>query len=75
MVRTYAILPWEPSPEQWAVVMETPERHRKSLDGTQVVVKWEGPTPAPLAGVETLTYPEALELMNTPAWSEQEPDP
>jgi hypothetical protein len=54
--------------------METPGTCRKSLDGTLVVVKWEGETPAPLAGMDTMTYPEALELMAAPAWREPPPD-
>ena len=78
MSKTYAILSWEPTPEQWAAVPESPETCRRSLAGDEVVLKWEGPTPAPLIGAPQYTHAEALAIMATSAWSappEEEPPP
>ena len=78
MSLTYTIVPWEPTPEQWAVVPESPATCRRSLDGSLVVLKWSGPTPAPLIGAPQYTHAEALALMATSAWSappEEEPPP
>lgn len=73
--RSYAAIPYPPSPEVWSVVMSSDETCRKSLDGTLVVVKWEGALPAPLSGSVVYDHAEILEMLSTPAWSEPEPDP
>jgi len=76
--RSYATIPYPPAAEVWPVVMERDETCRKSLDGTLVLVKWEGATPAPVAGVTTYDHAEILALMATSAWSEpleEEPPP
>ena len=72
--RTYAIIDYPPSADVWPVVLEKDETCRKSLDGTKVVVKWEGATPAPLIAAIQLTHEEALAIMQTPEWSEPMPE-
>ncbi len=67
--RTYAIIDYPPSPDVWPVVMERDATCRKSLDGTKVIVKWEGATPAPLIAATQLTHAEALVAMHTPEWT------
>ena len=67
--RSYATIPYPPDPELWAEVVEEDATCRKSLDGTLVLVKWDGETPAPLVGVTTYDHAEILAIMATPAWS------
>lgn len=69
---TYATLPVpDPSDPLWDEVVQRPDTARRSLDGTLVVVKWTGPTPAHLPDTATvLTYAECLAVMATPEWSE-----
>ncbi len=74
MTRTYTIVDYPPAEEVWDVVLEQHATCRKSLDGTLVVLKWEGPTPAPLIAATQLTHAEALAIMATPAWSEPDPE-
>jgi len=72
---SYATIPYPPDAEVWDVVMEDDATCRKSLDGSLVVVKWEGATPAPLIGAPQYTHAEALALMAGPEWSEPDPEP
>ena len=50
---------------------------RKSLDNTQFVVKWQDGyeptfvTDGTVKPLQVLTHSEALDLMSTPAWSEE----
>lgn len=74
MKRTYAIVSWEPTPEQWAAVIEPPETCRRSLDGSLVALKWEGPLPDPFSGSTVYNHPDILAIMATPAWSEPLPE-
>ena len=74
MTRTYTIVDYPPAEEVWDVVLEQHATCRTSLDGTLVVLKWEGPTPAPLIAAPQYTHAEALAIMATPAWSEPHPD-
>ena len=74
MILTYTILDWEPTPEQWDSVLESPEGCRRSLDGSRVVLKWEGPTPAPMIAAPQYSHAEILAIMDGPDWSEPEPD-
>ncbi len=82
--KVYATLPWAPTPEQWVDVIEKPESCRKSLDGTQVVLKWfenAGPgrpdrpayihegLPVSMEGVTRYTHAEVLAIMQTAEWT------
>lgn len=71
MTTTYATLPVPPADDPlWSEVVQRPETARRSLDGSLVVVKWQGPTPAHLPDTATiLTYEECLAVMATPEWS------
>ena len=77
--RHWIIRTWPQPPEVWAVVIETEDMCRKSLDGTLVVLKWEGATPEILELDPQYTRAGILAIMATPAWSEpdppEEPDP
>ena len=55
--------------------MEREDRSRRSVDGSQVLVKWEGSTPDLLAGVVTYTHAEILAILSGPAWTPPEPAP
>lgn len=73
--RRYATIPaGEMTTDRWDVVMQDPSGARRSLDGSMVLVKWEGPTPAPLAGVTIYTHGEILGVMSSPAWSAPDPE-
>ena len=56
---------------------ENNENLRKSLDGSQFVIKWyhgEEPTfiiDGSVAPLQTLTHAECLALMDTPEWNEE----
>ena len=54
--------------------MEDDATCRKSLDGSLVVVKWEGPVPSILSGSTVYNHPDILAIMATPAWSEPLPE-
>ena len=73
--RRYAIVSYPPSAEIWDSVIESPESHRRSVDGTLVVVKWEGETPAPLTGETIYTNSEVLAVLSGPDWTPPEPSP
>jgi len=74
-MRTYTTLPYPlADPSVWDVVLEREDTCRTNLAGDEVVLKWEGPTPAPLIGAPQYTHAEALAIMTTPAWSAP-PDP
>ena len=73
--RSYATIPYPPSQEIWDAVIEREERCRKSLDGTLVLVKWEGALPSPLSGSVVYDHAGILAIMATPAWTEPLPDP
>jgi hypothetical protein len=44
---------------------------RKSVDQLTAVLKWQGDTPALFEGVTTYTHAGIIEIMNTPAWTEE----
>lgn len=71
-MRTYSIVSYPPAPEVWGSVVESEATCRRSLDGRQVVLKYSGPTPAPLIGAPQYTRAEARAIMATPAWTEPE---
>jgi hypothetical protein len=55
-----------------AVLQDSPDTLRRSLDGTQALVKFEGDTPSCLSGKEQLNRSETLSLMATSEWTELE---
>ena len=73
--RSYATIPYPPAAEVWPLVLEDADSCRKSLDGSLVLVKWDGDTPAPLAGVTVYDHAAILTLLNGTDWSEPMPDP
>ena len=75
MITTYATLPVpDPTDALWSEVVQRPETARLSLDGSLVVVKWQGPTPSSLPPTATiLTHAECLAVMATPEWSAPDP--
>ena len=58
-------------------VFETSEDTvRKNLDGTKFVIKFNTTPsfiPVPVTPLQTLTYEDCLQLMNTAEWSELDP--
>ena len=71
--RSYATIPYPPAAEVWDSVIELETTCRKSLDGTLVLLKWVGATPAPLAGVTVYDHAGILAIMATPAWTDPDP--
>jgi len=71
-MKTYCIVSNPATPEQYAAAIERQDTTRASLDGSEIVLKWSGPTPASFEGLPTLTHAEALALMATAAWSDEE---
>jgi len=67
---TYCIVSNPATPEQYAAAVERQDTARASLDGSEVVLKWSGTTPAAFAGLPTLTHAEALDLMASAEWSD-----
>lgn len=59
------------------VEQNSAETVRKSLDGSQFVLKWEIEptfiTDGTIVPLQTLTHEECLALMSTAEWSEPEP--
>ena len=55
-----------------AVLQDSPDTLRRSVDGTQALVKFEGDTPSCLIGKEQLNRTNALKLMSTAEWAELE---
>lgn len=55
-----------------AVLQDSPDTLRRSLDGTQALVKFEGDTPSCLSGKKQLNRSETLGLMATSEWTELE---
>ena len=53
-----------------AVLQDSPETLRRSVDGTQALVKFEGETPSFLDGEPQLGHQETLSLMATPQWTD-----
>jgi len=53
-----------------AVLQDSPDTLRRSIDGTQALVKFEGETPYFLDGKPQLGHQETLNLMATSEWTE-----
>ena len=73
--RHYVTMPWPQPPEAWEVVVERPNACRKSIDGTKVLMKWDGDTPSYFSEVQTYTNPEILEILAGPEWTDPDPGP
>ena len=71
--RHYVIMPWPQPEEAWEVVAESSHACRKSLAGSNVLMKWDGDTPEYFAGVQTYTNPEILEILAGPEWTDPDP--
>ena len=70
--RTYATIPYPPAPEVWIVVIESLETCRRSVDGSLVLVKWEGTVPPILSGSTVYNHTDILAILATPAWRPEE---
>ena len=53
-----------------SVLQDSPDTLRRSLDGTQALVKFEGETPSCLSGKEQLNQSDTLTLMATSEWTD-----
>ena len=73
--RTYTIVGYPPSPEVWDAVIESEATCRRSLDGTLVLLKWEGPLPGVLSGSTVYSSDGISEVLATPAWRPPDPPP
>jgi len=69
MIKTYCIVANPPTSEQIAAAIESPDTVRKSVDGTECVLKWKGPTPAPFQGKTTYTHVQILPIMHSVEWT------
>ena len=45
---------------------------RLSVDGTKTILKWDGETPEPFAGMSTFSHQEILEELAGADWTSQE---
>jgi len=67
------ILAEEVSNVNFSQVLETSEDTlRYSLDNNQALLKFKGETPSFLEGKTTYTYEAVMEILNSPAWTEQD---
>lgn len=53
-----------------AVLQDSADTLRRSVDGTEALVKFEGETPSCLSGKEQLNQSDTLTLMATPQWTD-----
>ena len=53
-----------------AVLQDSADTLRRSVDGTQALVKFEGDTPSCLSGKEQLNQSDTLNLMATSEWTD-----
>jgi len=70
---TYCIVNHPATAAQYEQAIESEGTVRRSLDGSECVLKWSGSTPPAFAGLPTLTHAEALALMQTAAWQDDVP--
>ena len=69
MIIRYCVVPNPPTPEQFAAAIESTATARRSVAGSQCVLKWPGDTPGPFVGLDVMSHTEALALMATAMWS------
>lgn len=53
-----------------AVLQDSTDTLRRSVDGTQALIKFEGDTPSCLEGEPQLGHQETLSLMATSEWTD-----
>ena len=70
----YLIRPWPQPDSVWALVLEQEAGSRRSINGSEVVLKFEGPTPPEFEGDTLMDHEEALALMDTPEWKHPDPE-
>ncbi len=75
MSTQYLVRDWPQLDEVWSLVKESASTSRRSVDGSQVVLKFDGPTPPEFEGDTLMTHEQALALMDTEAWKHPDPDP
>ena len=52
----------------------TAATERLSLDGSKVLMKWDGSTPDYFAGVKTYTHAEIIKILAGPEWTDPDPE-
>ena len=73
--RHWIIRSYPQPPEVWAVVIETDATCRKSLDGSKVLLKWDGATPEILQLDPQYTHAGILAILAGPDWTDPDPFP
>jgi hypothetical protein len=56
------------------IVEDSAATVRKSVDGTLFIAKFEGDTPSFLDGLDQYTHEEILAIVNTAAWTPENPE-
>ena len=73
--RHYVIRSYPQPPEVWAAQIETDAKCRRSLDGANVLLKWDGATPDILQLDPQYTHAGILAILAGPDWSDPNPPP
>ena len=73
--RRYVIRTYPQPPEVWAAQIEKDATCRKSLDGANVLLKWDGETPAILASDTVYDHAAISALLAGTDWTISEPEP
>jgi len=71
--RHYVIRSYPQPPEVWAAQIETDAKCRRSLDGSKVLLKWDGETPALLQLDPQYTHAGIRAILAGPDWSDPDP--
>ena len=58
-----------------AAIENSKQTLRLSVDGTKTILKWDGETPEPFAGMSTFSHQEILEELSGADWTSQEDTP
>ena len=58
-----------------AAIETSKDTLRLSVDGTKTILKWDGETPEPFAGMSTFSHQEILEELAGADWTSQEDTP
>ena len=58
-----------------AAIESSKNTPRLSVDGTKTILKWDGETPEPFAGMSTFSHQEILEELSGADWTSQEDTP
>ena len=73
--RHYVIRSYPQPPEVWAAQIEQDATCRRSLDGSKVLLKWEGATPEILQLDPQYTHAGILAILAGPDWTDPDPPP